>query len=143
MAGFVWFQGFNDQFSPAAIENYRNNMIAFIKDVRREYKVAKMPFVIGVVGFSVTKEAGEKDRIAIAQREAAAAPDFEGTVAGVESIPLYDREALKVFESGWAEHLYEWIVVGSQRPYHYLGSGKFFVRLGDAMATSMVTLLKK
>jgi hypothetical protein len=27
--------------------------------------------------------------------------------------------------------------VGSDRPYHYLGSGKFFVRLGDAFATAM------
>ena len=36
MAGFVWFQGFNDQFSPEFRDNYKNNMIAFIKDIREE-----------------------------------------------------------------------------------------------------------
>jgi hypothetical protein len=29
------------------------------------------------------------------------------------------------------------------RPYHYMGSGKFFVRLGDALATAMVDSKKK
>ena len=39
IAGFVWFQGFNDQFSPEFRDNYKDNMIAFIKDVRVEYDV--------------------------------------------------------------------------------------------------------
>jgi lysophospholipase L1-like esterase len=32
--------------------------------------------------------------------------------------------------------------VGSDRPYHYLGSGKFFVRLGDAFANAMIGLIE-
>ena len=50
IAGFVWFQGFNDQFSPEFRENYKDNMISFIKDVRKEYRVPNMPFIIGVLG---------------------------------------------------------------------------------------------
>ncbi|MCP4849557.1 MAG: sialate O-acetylesterase, partial [Verrucomicrobiaceae bacterium] len=42
-----------------------------------------------------------------------------------------------VYDQGWAKRFAEWCVVGSDRPYHYLGSGKFFVRLGDAFAKSM------
>ncbi|MDA7866186.1 sialate O-acetylesterase, partial [Akkermansiaceae bacterium] len=38
IAGFVWFQGYNDQFSPEFRDSYKDNMIAFIKDVRKEYK---------------------------------------------------------------------------------------------------------
>jgi len=33
--------------------------------------------------------------------------------------------------------------VGSDRPYHCLGSGKFFVRLGDSFAASMANLISK
>jgi hypothetical protein len=56
IAGFVWFQGFNDQFSDAFRDNYKDNMIAFIKDIRTEYKTPKMPFIIGVLGTSQTAE---------------------------------------------------------------------------------------
>ena len=143
IAGFVWFQGFNDQFSPAFRDNYKDNMIAFVKDMRKEYRVPNMPFVIGVMGTGVTKEAVGKNAVSVAQREAAAAAEFQGTVASVESYKVYSLDALKVYKRGWAKHFAEWCVVGSDRPYHYLGSGKFFVRFGDALATSMVRLMQK
>ena len=143
MAGFVWFQGFNDQFAPEFRENYKENMIAFVKDVRKEYKVPNMPFVIGVLGTGITEEAVGKNEVSLAQREAAAFPEFKDNVAAVESYKVYDLEALAVFEKGWQNHFAEWCAVGSDRPYHYLGSGKFFVRFGDALATSMAELVEK
>ena len=142
VAGFVWFQGFNDQFSDEFRNNYRDNMIHFVKDVRKEYKTANMPFVIGVLGTNMTKEGVDKNAVSVAQREAAAAPEFKGKVASVESYKVYDLEARKVYDSGWAKHFAEWCVVGSDRPYHYLGSGKFFVRLGDAFANGMIGLIE-
>ena len=39
--------------------------------------------------------------------------------------------------------MYPWDLVDSDRPYHYLGSGKFFVRLGDSFATAMAGMQKK
>jgi len=143
MAGFVWFQGFNDQFSDEFRNNYRDNMVHFVKDVRKEYKTPNMPFVIGVLGTNMTKEGVDKNAVSVAQREAAAAPEFKGNVASVESYKVYDLEARKVYDSGWAKHFAEWCVVGSDRPYHYLGSGKFFVRLGDAFANAMIGLIEK
>ena len=142
IAGFVWFQGFNDQFSDEFRDNYRDNMIHFVKDVRKEYQTPKMPFVIGVLGTNMTKEGVDKNAVSVAQREAAAAPEFKGNVASVESYKVYDLEARKVYDSGWAKHFAEWCVVGSDRPYHYLGSGKFFVRLGDAFANAMIGLIQ-
>lgn len=141
MAGFVWFQGFNDQFSPAFRDNYKDNMIAFVKDVRAEYKTANMPFVIGVMGTGITEEAVGKNAVSVAQRAAAKAPEFQGTVASVESYEVYSLDSLAVYKKGWAQNFAEWCVVGSDRPYHYLGSGKFFVRFGDALAQQMLKLL--
>jgi alpha-galactosidase len=143
MAGFVWFQGFNDQFSDAFRDNYRDNMVHFIKDIRKEYKTPKMPFVIGVLGTNMTKEGVDKNAVSVGQREAAKAPEFKGNVVSVESYKVYDLKARKVYDSGWAKNFSQWRLVGSDRPYHYLGSGKFFVRLGDAFANAMIDLIKK
>ena len=78
MAGFVWFQGFNDQFSDEFRNNYRDNMVHFVKDIRKEYKTPNMPFVIGVLGTNMTKEGVDKNAVSVAQRKAAAAPEFKG-----------------------------------------------------------------
>lgn len=142
IAGFVWFQGFNDQFSDPFRDNYKQNMIAFIKDVRNEFNTPRMPFVIGVLGTGITAEEVGKNAVSLGQRTAAAEPEFQGNVTTVESYELYDLAALEVFNKGWQDHFAEWSAVGSDRPYHYLGSGKFFVRLGDAFAAAMIDLQK-
>ena len=143
LAGFVWFQGFNDQFSDAFRDNYRDNMVTFIKDVRKQYKVPAMPFVIGVLGTGMTAEKVGENKVSLGQRAAAKAPGFKGNVASVESYQVYDLSAYEVYKKGWQNHFAEWCAVGSDRPYHYLGSGKFFVRFGDALATSMAELLQQ
>ena len=145
IAGFVWFQGFNDQFDPAFRANYKDNMVAFIKDLRTEYKAPKMRFVIGVLGTSMaqSKEAVDKNEVSIAQRAAAAVPEFKGNVMAVESYSEYALDSLAVYNAGWPKNWYVWDLVGSDKPYHYLGSGKFFVRLGDAFATGMAGMLPK
>jgi len=143
ISGFVWFQGFNDQFSPAFRDNYRTNMISFIKDVRSEYKVPNMPFVIGVLGTGVTEEKVAENAVSVGQREAAKAPEFKDNVVAVESYTEYSHYSNEVFKKGWPKHFHEWDTVGSDRPYHYLGSGAFFVRLGNAFAGSMADLIAK
>ena len=142
MAGFVWFQGFNDQFSEAFRNNYKDMMVHFIKDIRKEYEAPKMPFVIGVLGTNMTKEGVDKNAVSVAQRQAAVTPEFKGNVSSVESYKVYDLKARGVYDQGWAKRFAEWCVVGSDRPYHYLGSGKFFVRLGDAFAKSMHQMIE-
>ena len=141
MAGFVWFQGFNDQFSPEFRDNYKKNMIAFIKDIRENYKTPKMPFVIGVLGTGRTAEKVGENKVSLGQREAARAPEFKGNVLAVESYKDYSLFSYEVYERGWAKHFHEWVTVGSDRPYHYLGSGGFFVRLGDSFANAMAQLI--
>lgn len=143
IAGFVWFQGFNDQFNDHFKANYKDNMVAFIKDIRREFNVPKMPFVIGVLGTGQTKENVDSNAVSVAQRAAAVVPEFEGNVVAVESYTEYALDSLEVFNAGWQKNYYEWNLVGSDRPYHYLGSGKFFVRLGDAFASAMARMIPK
>ena len=143
IAGLVWFQGYNDQFSPEFRDNYKTNMISFIKDIRKEYNEPNMPVVIGVLGTGVTAEKVAENQVSVGQREAAKAPEFKDNVAAVESYTEYSHYSNDVFKKGWPEHYHEWDTVGSDRPYHYLGSGAFFVRLGDAFADSMAELMAK
>ena len=49
-------------------------------------------------------------------------PEFKGNVALVKTDVFWDTEAEAVFKKGWRENLDEWNKVGSDYPYHYLGS---------------------
>ena len=59
LAGFVWFQGWNDmcdghtypnRHQPGGYAEYSRLMACFIRDVRNELAAPRMPFVIGVIG---------------------------------------------------------------------------------------------
>ncbi len=141
VAGFVWFQGFNDQFDPEYRGAYAGNMRLFINDIREELKAPEMPFVIGVLGTPMTKEKVDANEVSQAQRRAAQFPEFAGNVRAIESYPHYSHYSHDVFQKGWPAHYHEWSTVGSDRPYHYLGSGAFFVRLGNAFAENMAELM--
>lgn len=141
VAGFVWFQGFNDQFNPEYRGNYAENMRLFIKDICEAVESPKMPFVIGVLGTPMTKEKVDENEVSQAQRKAAQFPEFAGNVRAVESYTQYSNFSHDVFQKGWPAHYHEWSTVGSDRPYHYLGSGAFFVRLGNAFAENMAELM--
>ncbi len=141
ISGFVWFQGFNDQFSPEFRDNYASNMISFIKDVRNTLETPDMPFVIGVLGTGRTAEKVAGNAVSIGQRKAAQTLGIVNNVLAVESYTDYSSFSHEIFSKGWPEHYHEWDLVGSDRPYHYLGSGTFFVRLGDSFAKAMIRLL--
>jgi alpha-galactosidase len=143
VAGFVWFQGFNDQFDPEYRGNYAENMKLFINDARKTFKAPKMPFVIGVLGTGMTKEKVDANEVSQAQRKAAQFPEFAGNVKAVESYVHSSLYSYEVFNKGWKEHYHQWDTVGSDRPYHYLGSGAFFVRFGNALADGMASMMPK
>ena len=63
LTGFVWFQGFNDQFGDSPGQ-YEENMKHFIKDVRKDLKAPNLPFVIAAIG--TTDAAFEPDAVDVA-----------------------------------------------------------------------------
>ncbi len=152
VAGGLWFQGFNDQFDPEFHGSYSSNMVHFIQDLRKEVKQPKMPFVISVLGTPAFPEGAMTNNVAKAQREAAKSPALTGTVAAVESWPLTTPEVAiwrmrkdTVQANGnateTAEADMQWRLHGSNLGYHYDGSGRFFLRLGDECAGAMIKLM--
>lgn len=110
LAGFVWFQGWNDlvdsgtypnRDKPGGYDAYSQVMAHFIRDVRKDLNAPKLPFVIGVLGVGgPTAEYGpDQQRYRATHqnfRDAMAAPaqlpEFKGNVAAVLTEKYWDRE---------------------------------------------------
>jgi alpha-galactosidase len=144
LAGFVWFQGWNDMINAEYTAAYTQNMANFIRDVRKDLKSPELPFVIGVLGVGGEEEKPEPQKEAFKKAQAAAGEleEFKGNVAVVHTAPLWDKEADAVFKKGWREHIDEWNTVGSDWPFHYLGSAKCYSRIGNAFAEAVIKLQK-
>jgi alpha-galactosidase len=68
-------------------------------------------------------------------------PEFMHNVKLVATDPFWDHEAHAVYKKGWKEHLDEWDQVGSDFPYHYLGSAKTICQIGRAFGEAMSELI--
>jgi alpha-galactosidase len=105
LAGFVWFQGFNDlvgnyprtepdkgKKSSKDYSEYSRLLACFIRDVRKDLSAPKMPFVTGVLGVG-GEEANEGT---VAFRNAMAAPaemdEFKGNVVNVFTEKYWPKE---------------------------------------------------
>lgn len=141
IAGFVWFQGWNDQYG--AQDEYASNMKHFINDVRKDLGVPNMPFVIGVMGQNGSAEAkGAMLTIQKAQMSMEEVPELKGNVKAVRTDVLVDRDAEKLYPK-WRENFEEWEKTGSDFGYHYMGSAIWFNRIGRAMGEAMLELMGK
>ncbi len=103
LAGFVWFQGFNDlvddwtyhnRMKPGGYDQYGQLMAEFIRDVRKDLSAPKMPFVIGVMGIGGVREGKKPPQLYFRQAQAAPAsdPEFKGNVAAVQTEPYWDDD---------------------------------------------------
>lgn len=139
LAGFVWFQGWNDQYGSEG--EYRSNMEHFIHDVRKDLNVPKLPFVIGVMGQNGSQPAkGAMLTIQQAQLAMNDVPEFKGNVRAFRTDVLVDKDAEELYPR-WKEDVEKWKLVGGDHGYHYLGSAIWFTRIGHAMGEAMRELL--
>ena len=140
LAGLIWFQGWNDMINPASTAEYASNLGHFIRDVRRDLKSPKLPFVIGQMGVDGLDAAGGVKKFKEAQAAVLELADFEDNVVLVKTDVFWDTQAAAVFKKGWRENLAEWNTVGSDYPYHYLGSAKTMLQIGTAFGGAVLKL---
>ena len=50
LGGFVWMQGWNDMVSQEATAEYSKNLVNFVADLRKEFSLRNLPFVVGELG---------------------------------------------------------------------------------------------
>ncbi len=110
LAGFAWFQGWNDMVDqgtyptrdkPGGHDAYSTALAQFIRDVRKDLNVPKLPFVIGVLGVGgpTSEYAPDQqryksthDNFRAAMAAPAGLPEFKGNVATVLAEKYWDRE---------------------------------------------------
>jgi alpha-galactosidase len=110
LAGFVWFQGWNDMVDsgtylnrdkPGGYSAYSEVLAHFIRDVRKDLHSPQLPFVMGVLGVNgPTAEYGPDqlrykpthDHFRQAMAAPAAFPEFQGNVAAVWTEKYWDQE---------------------------------------------------
>lgn len=120
---------------------YAEHLAHFIRDVRVDLKTPHLPFVIGQMGVNGGSEPGTNDaKFRAAQAAVAQLPEFTDNVKLVATDPFWDHEADAIFKKGWQNHKDEWDKVGSDFPYHYLGSAKTFCKIGKAFGEAMIDL---
>lgn len=108
ISGFVWLQGWNDMVdSHTYAENlgenrydlYRDLLAHFIRDVRKDFKAPKMPFVIGVLGMQ------GYDVFRAAMAAPAKMEEFKGNVIAVDMLDYVDEKLIELYvrRNGWHE----------------------------------------
>lgn len=128
IAGFVWFQGHKDSGSEESIAEYEKHLVNLINDLRKEFKLPKLPAVVATVGFGGRNMNDKFLRILEAQMavgDPKKHPAFAGNVASVD-IRDFWRE---VGESP------------TNQDYHYNRNAETYMLVGDSLGRAMVGLL--
>ena len=155
IAGFVWFQGYNDLFNETGRKEYGWNLVHLIKDLRKEFKAPEMKVVVGVMGVNgVRNEVGKQKDVRDGQRYVNTVPEFKGNVKAIESAPLLHPAIVAIKTAGWLnpdrdlkkdpvtpEEQAMLKRATSNQGFHYFGEGRFFILLGKAFAETMLELM--
>ncbi len=156
VAGFVWFQGYNDQFDETARKEYGANLVHLIKDMRAEFRAPGMKVVVGVMGVNgVKNEVGKQKEVRDGQRFVNTVPEFAGNVKAIETAPLLHPDIVAIKTAGWLnkdrdlkkdpitpEEKAMLSRATSNQGYHYYGEGRFFILLGKSFADTMLDLMR-
>lgn len=126
LSGFGWHQGWNDRVDASAVAEYEANLVNLIKDIRAEFGVANMPFVIANTGMaSAPSGPGSLIEAQGNVSDPVKHPEFSGTVTTVDTRPF----DYGVFQSP------------IDQGYHWNGNGESYFQIGEVMGEAMLALL--
>lgn len=128
LAGFGWHQGWNDRINQQFNEEYERNMANFIRDIRKDLGVPKLPFVIAETGMSGPEETHPR-ALSLMQAQAAVAKydEFQGNVAFVGTRNFYRPPEQSPSRQG----------------YHWNSNAETYYLIGESMGQAMVKLLER
>ena len=125
IAGFIWFQGWNDMFDQEALADYEANLVHLIKDVRAEFKQPRLPVIIGELGNGGPQAGANMLAIRAAQKAAAERKELRGNVKFVPTTAF----ARPKEQSPNVGH-----------GHHWFGNAESYFLIGDALGKAMVDL---
>jgi alpha-galactosidase len=170
LAGFIWFQGWNDGVG-SGNPDYVDQMASFIRDIRKDLKSPNLPFVIGQLGTDGSEAGGWIATFRDQQAAIAALPEFQDNVRLAETAPFWPdppdlseeweafRAAARANEQkslddptriapgdfylqNWVMKYQDQLAYTSDKRYHYLGSGRCYYEMGEAMGRAMLEMIE-
>lgn len=144
LAGFVWFQGWNDMINPAFTAEYGSNLAHLIRDLRKDLEAPHLPVAVAEMGIGGLTPSANVATFRRAQAQGTSLPEFKETVRFVETADTWDTEAEAVLKEGWKNRKWiskeleeKWNRMGSQEAYHYMGSARIYSLIGYKLAESL------
>jgi len=125
VAGFFFWQGEKDAGNPGHAAKYEENLVRFIKTVRKEFDAPNAKFVLATMGESVKGGGGSGGKVLeghlAVDGTSGKYPEFKGNVATIYTHPMAQ---------------------GGSGNGHYGGKAEVYMDVGEAMGKAMVELLK-
>jgi hypothetical protein len=126
VAGFFFWQGEKDGGNASHASKYEENLVRFIKHLRKDFDAPNAKFVLATLGEATKGSTGNGGKILEAQLAVDGTsgkyPEFKGNVATVYANPLSK---------------------GGSGNSHYNGNAETYMDVGEAMGKAMAALLKK
>ena len=124
VAGFFFWQGEKDCGNPVHSAYYEQNLVRFIKQLRKDFNAPNAKFVLATLGEAVKGSGGNGGLVLEAQLAVDGAsgkyPEFKGNVATIYTNPMAQ---------------------GGSGNAHYGGKAEVYMDVGEAMGKAMVELL--
>jgi hypothetical protein len=125
VAGFFFWQGEKDGGNAAHASRYEQNLVNFIKQLRKDFNAPAAKFVLATMGEATKGSGGNGGKVLEGQLAVDGTsgkhPEFKGNVATVYSNPMAQ---------------------GGSGNGHYGGNAEVYMDVGEAMGKAMVELLK-
>ena len=125
VAGFFFWQGEKDCGNPVHAGKYEQNLVRFIKQLRKDFNAPDAKFVLATLGEAVKGGGGNGGMVLNAQLAVdgttGKVPEFRGNVATVYSHPMAQ---------------------GGSGNGHYGGKAEVYMDVGEAMGKAMLKLLE-
>ncbi len=124
VAGFFYWQGDKDRYNAVHANRYEQNLVALIKQLRKDFNAPNAKFVCATLGQTKKGTEGNEGLILEAQLavdgKSGNHPEFKGNVATVYTNPL--------------SH-------GGASNSHYGGNAETYMDVGEAMGKAMIELM--
>jgi len=125
VAGFFLWQGDKDRYNAAHASRYEQNLVQFIRQLRKDFNAPNAKFVVATLGQTKKGAEGNEGKILEAQLavdgNSGKYPEFKGNVASVYSNPFCH---------------------GGASNSHYGGNAETYMDIGEAMGRAMVGLIE-
>jgi hypothetical protein len=128
IVGFGWHQGWNDRINENSVNEYQFNGVNLVNDLRAEFGVSSLPFVIAVTGIGGWGDMEDRAlRLIEAQHAIATDPRlaFAGNVGSVETRDYWRSTEQSPTGQG----------------YHWNQNAGSYIDIGGAMGAKMVEIL--